>query len=459
MSTWGVGNASTRRLALAQELEQALIEELREEAPDQEVDAWTRLALPLLAQRLREKGISNPLPERLVRLLRSISADGRDEPDAKRSIEVRARDMDTIGVRLRRDWAGIERIARLRRDGAARLLEHLIAKVPDDVRGVDLLVEITYGALERAIKDDLALRSELKNQATQPLVDRALLWMHEQEVVTLNRGLTVFRPAMTLKVARDGRTFTVADFKPLQNSTTAEKTAQIHVVAEYARLGMDDISAWPCAWPWTTSELDNDAFVAKWFKGKERGPAPRNASERTTTQIVTGAKQPHPGTQIVADDRERTNVLVLAGPGSGKTRVLVHRIAYLIRVRREDPGSILALTYNRHAAVEARRRLDELIGNDARGVNVMTCHALAMRILGISFAEAAANPDDEAFDKSCVTPLAFCAVTTRPRSLPASRCSGASTGFWSTSIRTSASPSTRSSRRLRERRSPKTMQD
>ena len=91
-------------------------------------------------------------------------------------------------------------------------------------------------------------------------------------------------------------------------------------------------------------------------------------------------------------------MLVLAGPGSGKTRVLVHRIAYLIRVRRENPGSILALTYNRHAAVEARRRLDELIGKDARGVNVMTCHALAMRILGISFAQAAANPSDETFN-------------------------------------------------------------
>lgn len=59
----------------------------------------------------------------------------------------------------------------------------------------------------------------------------------------------------------------------------------------------------------------------------------------------------------------------------------------------------MALTYNRHAAVEAQRRLDELIGSDARGVNVMTCHELAMRILGISFAEAAANPSDETFSK------------------------------------------------------------
>ncbi len=389
----GVENSSSRRLTLARELEEALIAELREDAPDQEIDTWSRLTLRPLAQRLREKDIENPLPERLVRLLRSISADGRDEPDAKRSIEIRARDMETVGVRLRRNWAGIDRIARLRRDGAARLLEHLLGKVPDGVRGVDLLVETTYGALEQAIKDDLVLKSGLKNQAAQPLVDRALLWMHEQEVVTLNRGLTVFRPAMTLKVKRDGSTFTVADFEPLQEHY-AEQTAQIHVVAEYAKLGVDDIHlALRLAVDYF--ELESQAFVLKWFKGKEttlgRDTLPEHY-EAIVKKLGNRTQE-----RIVADDRERTNVLVLAGPGSGKTRVLVHRIAYLIRVRRENPGSILALTYNRHAAVEARRRLDELIGKDARGVNVMTCHALAMRILGISFAQAAANPSDETF--------------------------------------------------------------
>ncbi len=390
----GVENASSKRLTLAREMEQALITELREEAPDQEIDSWTRLELRRLAQRLREKDIENPLPERLVRLLRSISADGRDEPDAKRSIEIRARDMETIGVRLRRNWDSINRIARLRRDGAALLLQHLIGKVPDGIRGVDLLVETTYGALEQAIKDDLVLKSELKNQTTQPLVDRALLWMHEQEVITLNRGLTVFRPAMTLKVTRDGRIFTVADFKPLQEHYS-EQTAQIHVAAEYAKLGVGDIQlALRLAVDYF--ELPREAFVHKWFKEKETVLGRDTLPEHYDTIVRKLGNRTQE--RIVADNRERTNLLVLAGPGSGKTRVLVHRIAYLVRVRRENPASILALTYNRHAAVEARRRLHELVGNEARGVNVMTCHALAMRILGISFAQAAANPSEETFN-------------------------------------------------------------
>ena len=97
---------------------------------------------------------------------------------------------------------------------------------------------------------------------------------------------------------------------------------------------------------------------------------------------------------IVADERKRTNVLVLAGPGSGKTRVLVHRIAYLVRARREDARGILAVVYNRHAAVEIRQRLRDLIGDDARPVTVLTCHALAMRLAGFSFTGRSQRPGD-----------------------------------------------------------------
>lgn len=399
----GVENASERRLAAAREMETGLIDALREEAPDQEINEWARLGLRQLAQRLREREIENPLPELLVRILRGLSADGRDEPGARRSLEVRTRDMDTAVVRLRRSWESIERIARLRRDGAVLLLDHLVSKIPPGMRGVDLLVETTYGELERAVKSDIMLTAELNRRNTQALVDRALLWMHEQEVLTLNRGLTVFRPAMTLKVTHDGRTFKVEDFNPLRQHY-AEQTAQVHVVAEYARLGMSDISlALRLAMDYF--ELDHESFVAKWFKGKEstlRRETLPNHYDEIVTQLANRSQE-----RIVADDRERTNVLVLAGPGSGKTRVLVHRIAYLIRVKRVNPRGILVLTYNRHAAVQARRRLHDLIGADARGVNVMTCHALAMRVLGISFSDTAGDLNNDELFKNMLRDAAL----------------------------------------------------
>src|SRR5690606_6769389 len=175
---------------------------------------------------------------------------------------------------------------------------------------------------------------------------------------------------------------TVKDFVPLEEHY-AEQTMQTHVMAAYAEKGlvaMEDALR--------LSEdyfvLERDAFIRRWLPGKG-GEIRRQTTRASWKAIVEALKNPIQQ-DIVADDREQTSVLVLAGPGSGKTRVLVHRIAYLIRVRREDPGGILVLTYNRHAAAEIRIRLRHLIGDDANHVTISTCHALAMRLVGASFA-------------------------------------------------------------------------
>ncbi len=389
----GVEDSSRKRLVDVSGLEGELLDRMQGLAPDLKVGEVSSLSLRLASQLLRDAGHATVRPDIVEKLIRGIARDGREDAEGVGSFQVRKIDRQHLSLRLQRPWDKLTLTSRLRRRAADVLLASLADTAPARARGKDVQVPTTLGALISALGNDLELSQEISDPSS--LLDHALLWLHEQAVVTLGRGLTIFRPAITIRLDPGNRKFTETDYQPLHIHYD-EQTLQTHIIATYAERGLESM---PDALRLMDDYFTHDrqGFVEKWL------PRSAAALRRQTTpeswaaivESLANARQ----ARIVADDREQTSVLVLAGPGSGKTRVLVHRIAYLIRVRRQDPRGILALVYNRHAATEIRRRLVDLLGDDARGVTVSTCHGLAMRLVGASFAGQSGDISQGDFDR------------------------------------------------------------
>jgi len=106
------------------------------------------------------------------------------------------------------------------------------------------------------------------------------------------------------------------------------------------------------------------------------GPEPTRRGP-TREQLLEGLNDP----QRAAVVHEGAPLLVVAGAGSGKTRVLTRRIAWLISERKAHPGSVLAITFTNKAAAEMKERVEDLVGRRARIMWVSTFHSACVRIL------------------------------------------------------------------------------
>lgn len=125
-------------------------------------------------------------------------------------------------------------------------------------------------------------------------------------------------------------------------------------------------------------------------------PAPRKNPSPAEIKIEVQEKPKAKGLdeeQLAAVNSEEKQLVIVAGPGSGKTTVLTRRIAHLISDKNLKPENCLAITFTRRAAQEMRTRLAKLLGESAANLNIHTFHSLCFDILKENYEAAGLNPD------------------------------------------------------------------
>lgn len=383
--------SSSAVLADLLKLETALVNVLSEASPDADQEEWQPLNIRRLCDTLRRDANVELDPDKLSRLLHSFSEPFGESTSERAFFSIRPGGRDHRYIKVLRSWPEINAI----RDRRYMVCEAMLAFFLSKQEGNNLSVNCKQEELESALQSDITLQC-LGIRDWTVAVESALFYLDKNEVLHHSRGKAIFRAAMNIKLDKESRRrrFTKSDYAEL-DLHYQDKIVQIHVMSEFARLAIGKIQA-ALVLIHDYFSMNRRTFVNTYFSGR------KDILEMATTEaayksILTDLKNPEQQA-IVSCYREGNN-LVLAGPGSGKTKVIVHRVAWLLRVCQVLPEEIMVIAYNQSATTEIRRRLWALIGADSAGISVQTLHGLALRITGTSYAVAIERGEDVDFSK------------------------------------------------------------
>jgi len=210
-------------------------------------------------------------------------------------------------------------------------------------------------------------------------VEDALLYLSKIGALKLEGGFLVLYNGMEIKrVVKDNRIqYKLEDYR-LLDEFYKQKIRQIHIVGEYANLMVRDYDA-ALQFVQDYFNMDFKKFITTYFKGERAREIERNITPDKYNQLFgelsdTQAK--------IINDADSKYIVVAAGPGSGKTRVLVHKLASLLLLEDVKHEQLLMVTFSRAAATEFKKRLIGLIGNSANFVEIKTFHSYCFDLLG-----------------------------------------------------------------------------
>jgi ATP-dependent DNA helicase RecQ len=209
-------------------------------------------------------------------------------------------------------------------------------------------------------------------------IEDTLFYLSRIEAIKIEGGFLVVYNRLTIdRVEQDNyKKYTKDDYKKL-NQFYENKVQQIHIVGEYAKKMVSDYKE-ALQFVEDYFQLNYLSFLRKYFPGSKVDNLKLKMTPGKFKQLF-GELSP---IQLkIINDNEK-HIAVVAGPGSGKTRVLVHKLASLLLMEDVKHEQLLMVTFSRAAATEFKKRLLSLIGNAAHYIEIKTFHSYCFDLLG-----------------------------------------------------------------------------
>ena len=209
-------------------------------------------------------------------------------------------------------------------------------------------------------------------------IEEALLYLTKTELMKIEGGFIVIYNTMQIGRIADRRTRYGKEQYRLLDEFYKQRIRQIHIVGEYANLMVRDYNA-ALRFVNDYFTMDFRKFINQYFKEERRAQIDQNITPAKYNKLF--GELSNRQCEII-DDKESKYIVVAAGPGSGKTRVLVHKLASLLLLEDVKHEQLLMLTFSRAAATEFKKRLIDLVGNAAHYVEIKTFHSYSFDLIG-----------------------------------------------------------------------------
>ena len=362
MQAWITKKTSIRNLEIILKLEQFLLQRFGEES--------FRINYKELNEEAKKEGLTYSNIKRLRTLLHFLSLKGyihKREHSSSNSVDIRLQaSRDVTKARFER-----------RMDICRFIVETLNAQ--RDISKETTLVNFSVVEL---LKQFIANRQETifadNEKPTIADVEEALLYLTKTEMVKIEGGFIVIYNTMQIGRIVDRRTRYGKEQYRLLDEFYKQRIRQIHIVGEYANLMVRDYNA-ALRFVNDYFTMDFRKFINQYFKEERRTQIDQNITPAKYNKLFGELSNRQ---REIIDDKQSKYIVVAAGPGSGKTRVLVHKLASLLLLEDVKHEQLLMLTFSRAAATEFKKRLIELVGNAAHYVDIKTFHSYSFDLIG-----------------------------------------------------------------------------